>query len=345
MVSLLSFLLVIAICVLSHEYGHYKTARLAGVQVHEFAFGMGPVIWQTRNSAGTLWSVRIFPIGGFVRLAGMDEEKPGEHIRDNGSFSDKRALPRFFILFNGALSNILLAIILTALLLYGHGILDLQSTRIGELMAGYPAENAGLRVGDVITEINGTSVSNWPEMSNQIKKEALEDNHVVINLSRGKETLDFHVTIPLDKELGVPLLGIRPAFLRFSLPEATMKAFSYIFKMSLEWLKGIYFLVTNSAEVDITGPVGIASMAGQAARSGFWSFLSFLAIINLNLGLINLFPFPGLDGGRLVFVFLEMITGRRVPEKIENYIHLAGFILLIALILFVTWKDILRVFQ
>ncbi|MBN1332667.1 MAG: RIP metalloprotease RseP [Synergistales bacterium] len=345
MVSLLSFLLVIAICVISHEYGHYKTARLAGVQVHEFAFGMGPVIWQTRNLEGTLWSVRIFPIGGFVRLAGMDEEKPGEQIRDNGSFSDKRAIQRFFILFNGALSNIILAIILTALLLSGHGILDLQSTMVGELMSGYPAEKIGLAKGDVITEINGIQVADWPEMSDLIKKVALQENPVEISVSRGKEILRFQVTIPLDKELGVPLLGIRPSFLRFSLAGATVKAFSYIFQMSLEWIKGIYFLLTNRAEVDITGPVGIASMAGQAARSGFWSFLSFLAIINLNLGLINLFPFPGLDGGRLVFVFLEMISGRKVPEKIENYIHFAGFILLIALVIFITWKDILRIFQ
>jgi len=342
MVSLFSFLLVIAICVISHEYGHYKTARLAGVQVHEFAFGMGPSIWQRKSPEGTLWSVRIFPVGGFVRLAGMDEEKPGEVIEKNGSFSEKSAFQRFFILFNGALSNILLAILLTALLLYAHGILDLQSTTIGELMPGYPAGMIGLTEGDSLTHINSKEVRNWPEMSEAIKKAALE-GPVDLTVKRGEETMHLMVRIPIDEGSGVPLLGIRPPFLRFSAAGAAIKAFSYIFQMSQEWIRGIYLLLTNQADVDITGPVGIASMAGRAARSGFWSFLSFLAIINLNLGLINLFPFPGLDGGRLVFVFLEMISGKKVPEKIENYIHLAGFFLLIALVIFVTWKDILRI--
>ena len=343
MVSLLSFIVVIAICVISHEYGHYKTARIAGVQVHEFAFGMGPVLWTKKASDGTLWSARLFPVGGFVRLAGMDEEKPGEKIVKGGAFSDKSALARFFILFNGALSNILLAILLTAIFLYGHGILDMESTRVGELMEGLPAQSSGIQPGDVIQEINGEKVSQWSEMSSLIKEEAAEGPVSFKVLRKGK-SISLSIEIPQNKEYGTYLLGIRPSFKTFSITGALSNSFAYIFRMSAEWLRGIYMLLTNQSDVDITGPVGIASLAGQAARGGIWSFLSFLAIINLNLGLINLFPFPGLDGGRLVFVLLEFLTGKRVPENIENFIHLAGFILLIGLIIFVTWKDIVRIF-
>jgi regulator of sigma E protease len=343
MVSLLSFVIVIAICVISHEYGHYKTARIAGVQVHEFAFGMGPVFWQKKASDGVLWSARIFPVGGFVRLAGMDEEKPGEKIVKGGAFSDKGALARFFILFNGALSNIILAILITAVFLYGHGIMNLESTKVGELMDGLPAQSSGIQPGDVIVEINGEKVSQWNEMSQLIKEEATE-GPVSFTVQRGDRRISLDVSIPVHEKYGTPLLGIRPSFRNFSIVGAFTNSFAYIFRMSGEWIKGIYMLLTNQSEVEITGPVGIASLAGQAARGGLWSFLSFLAIINLNLGLINLFPFPGLDGGRLVFVLVELVTGRKVPERIENVIHLAGFVLLIALILFITWKDIVRIF-
>jgi regulator of sigma E protease len=343
MVSLLSFLLVIAICVISHEYGHYKTARLAGVQVHEFAFGMGPVIWQRKGKDGTVWSWRIFPVGGFVRLAGMDEEKPGEKVAPGGAFYDKSATRRFLILLNGALANILLAILLTGIFLWGHGILDLSSTRIGEIMGGYPAEVAGISVGDQVLSVNDSSVANWQEMSEAIRSYA-EKGPVTITISRNGNILPFSVPIPVDPEFGVPLLGVRPVFKSFGPVAAFTNAFNYIFRMSSEWIRGIFLLLTNRSQVDLTGPVGIASMAGEAVKGGLWSFLSFLAVINLNLGMINLFPFPGLDGGRLVFVFLEIITRKKVPEHIENYIHLAGFFLLIALIMFITWKDILKLF-
>ena len=110
-------------------------------------------------------------------------------------------------------------------------------------------------------------------------------------------------------------------------------------------IRGIVRWALHTQDVEVSGPIGIATMAGQAARQGIWAFLSFLALINLNLGLINLFPFPALDGGRLVFILGEMITRKRLPERIENYIHFAGFVLLITLILFITWKDISRIFS
>ncbi|HPR90210.1 MAG TPA: site-2 protease family protein, partial [Synergistaceae bacterium] len=138
--------------------------------------------------------------------------------------------------------------------------------------------------------------------------------------------------------------GIRPSMRRYSVLEAFSSAFTYTVDMTFEMVRGIIRWITGVEKVDVTGPVGIASMAGDAARRGMWPFVTFLALINLNLGLLNLFPFPALDGGRLIFTAGEMLLRRRLPARIENFIHMSGFVLLLLLIVYVTWQDILRFF-
>ena len=342
MASLLSFIVVIGICVVAHEYGHYMTARLFDVQVHEFAFGMGPSIFQ-RQGKHTLWSVRAFPVGGFVRLAGMEEENDGETIEPGKAFYDKAAWKRFLILVNGSVANIILALLLTVVFLSAHGVVDMGTTAVGETMPGYPAERSGILQGDVIISVNDVPVNDWRTMSGEIRKEAVK-GPVRFIVRRGEESLSLSVSIPPDSEQGIPLFGIRPAMKKYPVSEAFASAFSYTVNMSVEMIRGIARWVTGAEKVDVTGPVGIASMAGEAARKGIWTFLSFLALINLNLGLINILPFPALDGGRLLFTAGEMVLRRRLPSKLENYIHMTGFILLIMLILYITWQDVLRLF-
>lgn len=334
--------MVIAICVISHEWGHYFTARLMGIQVHEFSFGMGPKILQKRRGE-TIWSFRAFPIGGFVRLAGMDEEREGEVIDPGRTFPSKKPSQRLLVLSGGALVNILLAILLTALLLWQQGVVDLRSTRIGGLMEGLTAQEIGLKVGDEIVSIQGEKVDNWNEMSRSIR--ALDPQEpTTLQVLREGTLLSLTAVIPVNPEYGVPLLGIRPAIVKYSLPSSLLRAFGYSFRMGIEILRGIFGWIFQRVKVDLTGPVGIAGLAGQAVREGWWAFISFLAVINLHLGILNLFPFPALDGGRIIFVLAEMITRRKLPEKWESYIHLAGFVVLIALILFITWKDLVKIF-
>ena len=343
--SLIAFVIVIAVCVIVHEYGHYITAKILGVQVHEFAFGMGPVICQYRNKKNNmLWSWRLFPVGGFCRLAGMNEEQEGENVIPGKGFDEQSAWKRFLILLNGSLFNILLAVLLMALFLYGHGVLDMDSTKIGEIMPGFPAEKAGLKSGDEVLSVNGTKVFKWREMSEKIRVESLKNENVLFEIKRGGENLTLNLQIPVNQEYGRPMLGVSPSHARYGFIKSVQSSLTYTYRMTSMMLRGFYELIMRHQEADVTGPVGIASMSGKALREGFWDFITFIAIIALNLGILNLFPIPALDGGRILFVLLEMIFRRRIPEKVENYIHIAGFALLISLMILITCKDVYNLF-
>ena len=342
--AFIAFVIVIAVCVIVHEYGHYITAKILGVQVHEFAFGMGPAILQKRAKNNMLWSWRLFPIGGFCRLAGMNEENDGESVIPGKGFNEQPAWKRFFILLDGSAFNILLAVVLMALFLWGHGILDMEHTKIGEIMPGFPAEQAGLRVNDEILSINDIPVTKWREMSERIRTESTKNPSLAVKVKRNDENLTFNIDVPENEEYGRPMLGVSPSYARYEFFQACRSSLSYTYRMTKLMLQGLAEFVLGRQEADVTGPVGIASMSGKAMQSGFWDFLTFIAIIALNLGLLNLFPIPALDGGRILFVLLEMILRRRLPEKIENWIHTAGFVILISLMILITCKDVYNLF-
>lgn len=343
MISLLSFVIVIAICVIVHEGGHYLAAVWRDVQVHEFSFGMGPAIVSKRHN-GVLWSIRSFPVGGFVRLEGMEDKPLPEDTPDpTRAFPIRKAWERFAIIAGGPIFNILLAWILTAMLLSFHGVLDTKSPVIGDLMPGFPAAEMGARPGDRVISINGTQITEWREIRECLQK--LDVNEVSVIVQRQGENVELNGTVLYSEEYGARLWGIQPSRAKSPLHVAAAKSLHYCWQMSVDIITGLIRMLTGKMEADVTGPVGIAVMAGDAARQGFWTFFSFLAVINLNLGLLNLLPLPALDGGRLVFLFGEMISGRRFPEKWENRVHIVGLALLLALIAFVTMNDIYRIFR
>ncbi|MCX7829101.1 MAG: M50 family metallopeptidase [Thermanaerothrix sp.] len=338
-VSVLAFLFVISISVLVHEFGHFVSARLCGVLVKEFSLGMGPPLLSW-DRWGTRWSIRMVPIGGFVKLAGME----GDDEDGPGSFNTKGPLARALILSCGAILNVFLAFMLAATVLHFHGILNMESTEIGQVMPGYPAESLGLKAGDKIVEVNGITVSDWSQMASRIRREAPR-GEIVIGVQSGGVNRYLHVRIPKDKE-GHFLLGVRPAVKRLSWAESMAGAYRYSIDLAIGMLEGIWNWWFRLKPVDVSGPVGIAAAAGDVARRGAWELVAFIAAINLQLGLVNLLPFPALDGGRLIFVFLEVLFRRKIPEKYEGMVHYVGFALLVALMLWVTWKDIQRlIFQ
>ncbi|MDL2263646.1 RIP metalloprotease RseP [Synergistaceae bacterium OttesenSCG-928-I11] len=340
MVSLAAFLLVIGVCVIIHEGGHYLAAVWRNVQVHEFAFGMGPRLFSKRRN-GVLWAVRAFPIGGFVRLEGMEDEPLPEDTPDpTRAFPLRKAWERFAIIAGGAFANIVLAWILTALLLACYGVLDTKSPVVGNVMPDFPAAQMGAQTGDKILSINGEPISEWSQIRTTFQE--IDTDSVTVLVDRNGTTVSLSGTVPYNEDQKARLWGIQPSRTKYSPLKAAAGSLGYCWTMSVDILRGLWQMLTGRLQADVAGPVGIAVMAGDAARQGFWTFITFLAVINLNLGLLNLLPLPALDGGRLVFLFGEMLSGRKFPEKWENRIHIVGFALLIALIAFVTWKDIAR---
>jgi len=323
-ISLVSFLIIIGIIIFIHELGHYLTARVLGVQVHEFAIGMGPVIKQIervttvgKDSYRTLWSLRLIPFGGFCRMAGMtsDEQETktdsmgmGEEYDDQPvipgmGFSDQPAWKRFFILLNGSAFNIFLAWILIAALLGGRGVQDMNDTRIGTLLEGFPAQAAGFQPNDRITEVNGMRVTEWREMSDRLRAAAVEGD-VTFTVERGAQVFTITTALPFSEEHGSPMLGITPGLARVPVTQSLNASVWFLRDLTMLKLRGIRDMITGREEADVLGPVGIASMSGRAMRDGLESFVSLLALINFSIGLLNLFPIPALDGGRIIFLLL-----------------------------------------
>lgn len=343
MLSIVSFLIVIGICVISHEGGHFIAAKLRHVLVHEFSFGMGPELLSTKRGE-TQYSIRAFPIGGFVKLEGEDVKDSGEetHCAPGRSLLNKKPWERAFIIAAGASVNILLAWLITAFYLAGCGVYNMDTPTIGKIMDNTPAFAAGLKSGDIIKSIDGNELKSWSDIRKNILNEKKKSDLYEIVIERGGSLENYSLNIPINTETGSRLLGVQPQLVKFPPLKALSRSFRYSWDMSVQILKGLYMTITGRIKADVTGPVGIASMAGSAFREGFWSFIAFLGIVNLNLGLLNLFPFPALDGGRLIFILIEVITRRKVPERVETMIHYAGYIVLLVIIALVTGKDIYR---
>jgi regulator of sigma E protease len=334
-------MLVIAICVIIHECGHYAAAVWRGVQVHEFAFGMGPGVIVKRAANGTLWSWRLFPIGGFVRMEGEeDEPRPGDVPDKTRSFNIKRPWERFIIVVGGAFMNLVLAWFLTIFILSMHEVVSPDPV-VGRLVPGRAAAVMGALPGDRVLSINGRPISKWTDIRETLQ--TIDSDKVEIVLRRGGDDITLTGTVPMDEELGVRLWGVEPSRITYPVHKAVLMGMKYCWDLSVMQLKGLKNMIIGKIKPDIAGPVGIAVMAGNAARDGFWTFVMFLAIINLCLGVMNLLPLPALDGGRLVFLLFEIISGRKFPEKWENRIHQVGLVMLFVLIAFVTWQDILRI--
>lgn len=335
-----AILTIVLFCVMifPHELGHFLAAKKMGVQVNEFAFGMGPAIWKKQRGE-TLHSIRLFPIGGFCSMEGEDEDSDNPR-----AFSRKKPWQKLVILAAGSFMNLLCALLISWLLI---GCLGFTTTTIGEVSADSPAMRAGITAGDRILKINDSEITSWNEVGAAVS--AAQGQPLVFSVRSGKETKNvtltpqlMHVQDANGQEADYYAVGITCRISHNPL-KAVLVGSQTTWNMTKSMFTALGDLVTGKADTDdLSGPVGMVQMVSRTTEYG-WAYYGFLTIlICLNLAVINMLPLPALDGGRIIFVLFTMITGKRVNEKVEGTVHLIGLALLMVLMVYVTKNDIFR---
>lgn len=332
MKTLVASIIIFGILVFVHEFGHFIAARLNGIRVLEMAIGFGPKLFAWKKK-GTAYSLRLFPLGGFCRLLGED---PAE-VNEPDSFTRKSPARRAAVLAAGPVMNLLLSLLLFFVIFYFFiGVQQLDSSIIGTVLPGTPAESAGLQDGDEITAINGEPVNGWMEVVNAIEKHPGED--VILLVRRSGAIKEFNLLAEAAPESGKGKIGIAPLMKKYQFRGALGNSFERFGMI----VASIFQVITGKVPLDITGPVGIVITIGEVARTGIVNLLWLTGLISISLGLVNLLPIPALDGGRLLFLLIEAVRGRPLDPEKEGLIHFIGFALLILLILLVTYNDLIR---
>lgn len=319
-------ILVFNAIVFFHEAGHYIAARLGGIKVVEFALGMGPKIVGAKIGE-TMYSLRAFPIGGFCLMLGEDEEK-----NDPGAFNNRPVGIRLAAIAAGPLVNLLVAVIIYSLV-----IAPVDAPVIGQVTKGMPAEKAGIVAGDVIVDINDVKISSWQEMKPEIAK--YEGELITVTLENGGVQRDVQLTPIKNPNTNDIIIGVaqKVHIGGFSITNG-IKTTGAISQMMLDFLGQLVMGKANADEV--SGPISIIVYMNEAAKTGFLSMLYLTAIISLNLAILNLLPIPALDGGRLLFLFIELIRRKPLPAEKEGMVHFIGLVALMALSIFLMYRDI-----
>lgn len=326
--SIIVAILVFNGIVFLHEAGHFVAARLGGIKVVEFALGMGPKIIG-KKIGETMYSLRAFPIGGFCLMLGEDDEN-----NDPGAFNNSPIGSRIASVAAGPLVNLLVTIIIYSLV-----IVPVAAPIIGQVTAGMPAQAAGIEVGDKIVEINDVKINSWEEMKPEISK--YEGQQINVTVERNGVEKDVQVTPVKNPNTNDVIIGVAQQVKigGFSLAEG-IKTTGVISKMMLSFLGQ---LVTGKADAnEVGGPISILVFMNDAAKTGLLSVLYLTAMISLNLAVLNLLPVPALDGGRLLFLFVEFIRRKPVPAEKEGMVHFVGLVALMALSIFLMYRDIIK---
>lgn len=346
--TLIYFILILGAIVLVHEFGHFFFAKLFGIYVYEFSIGMGPKLFGWKSKKGeTDYSIRAIPIGGYCALAGEDNEYDDEaKVPKDRRLNAKPVWQRFLVMVFGAGNNFLLAILLLFIIALGWGATT-NDAIVSELVKNNPAEKAGMQVGDKIVKINGNKVKSSDDVSLyiQIEKKSKpitftverDGKTIEISVKPKKETVDGNTVyrVGIISE-GKTEHGFIPAV------KYTFSKLAALIRQMFITFKGLF---TGGISVkQLSGPVGIYNIVGSSAKSGLVNLLYLTALLSVNVGFLNLLPFPAFDGGRVLFLVIEKIKGSPVKPETENKIHTIGFFLLIALMIYITFNDIIKMF-
>lgn len=341
MLTFVAFIFVFGILVFVHEFGHFAVAKLTGIKVEEFSLGYGPALFG-KHLGETFYAIRIVPLGGFCKLAGeLDDVSTTETIGESEQgrlFSSKPVLTRMGVIAAGPGMNFVLAIVLFLVIFSIAGALVLT---VAEVQPDSPAQRAGLEPGDIIVSVNGYGPSP-DEILMTISQSA--DTILRMEIIRDGERLTLIGTPQFDKEEGRALLRFAPglALVRLGVWETIGFSVRYCISLGRTLLAGIWRMITGAMKPAVAGPIGIVEMVGQAARYGILDLLNFTAILSINLGVLNLFPIPVLDGGWLLFLAIEGIIRRPVNAELRGFAQLVGMALLLLLLVFATYNDVSR---
>ena len=343
--SVVSFIAILVVLVFAHEFGHFITAKLARVKVEEFGIGFPPRIFSFKRGE-TTYSINAIPLGGFTKMVGEEDPKLP------GSLASKSIPIRILVLSAGSLMNILLPIFLfTISFMIPHDMI-LEKVQVEEVAQASPAQTAGIEPGDIILSINGHDIRNRADVGYYVQ--LYLGSQIKMMLQRDELPPDEVNLMPRwnpppgQGATGITIVGVDSTTVRESDPiwKAVPSSISHCWDVLVLFRNEVVGWFIRGTPPQVTGPIGIAEITGQVAKAGISPLLEFAALISINLAIINIFPFPGLDGGRLIFVFLEWIRrGKRISPKREGLVHLIGFAVLMLLILIVSYYDIAHIIQ
>lgn len=346
MTTILAFIFVVGILVLIHELGHFLAARWAGIRVERFSIGLPKHIWK-KTIGDTEYCIGIVPLGGYVKMAGMIDESMDDKIEGKpDEFMSKPIWKRAIVIAAGPIMNIVLAIVLFAGIAFFAGIPELVP-EIRAVLENSPAQSIGLQPGDRILNVAGQEIKTWQELTAIIH--ANPEKPLAMVWERSGERMSAEVTPRLDPDAKIGLIGISPKEIR----RAVGFIESWSMGANISWqvtsqmgvMLGRLLRGEGSLKKELTGPIGIAMIAGEAARQGLESLFELMALISINLALMNLLPIPVLDGGHLVFLGLEAVMRRPVSVRTRMVMHQVVIALLLLLTVFITFNDIQRIVQ
>ncbi|MDZ7798386.1 MAG: RIP metalloprotease RseP [Patescibacteria group bacterium] len=354
LLTIISFVLVLSIVIIVHEFGHFLAAKKTGVKVEEIGLGFPPRMFAFKKNDRE-YSLNWIPLGGFVRLKGQGDRS----VQSEDSFNTKKVWQRALIMSAGVLMNVILAIVVFSFgftlglpsaigdNVPGAKISD-EKIQVYEVVENTPAEKAGLKTGDIIISIDDQGYKDINNLKNYYTDK--EGETLNISVKRGGEIINLNIKPEkLDEsdqaKMGVSL--VNTGIVSFPLHLAVWNGLKATFIMLWQIILGFYNLIKNALishqiSADVAGPVGIAVITGQMAKMGFVYLLEFIGMLSLTLALINFLPLPALDGGHLLFLLIEKIKGSRVNERVENIVHTVGFYLIILLFFVITFRDIIK---
>lgn len=342
--SIVAAILAVSLLIVVHECGHYFAARAAGMRVERFSFGFGPVLLSFRRG-DTLFALSAIPIGGYVSVAGAGTAAEVDPA-DQGAYANKPAWRRFVFVLAGPVMNWVAAVLVAWVLLasFGLGVPD-PSARVGQLVPGMPAEQAGLQPGDRVTSVGGVPVQTWDDLVAQIRSHAGEPIAFEVLRGEGDAARPLAVTVTPQKKDGKVGFGPAKIVHRRGTLQALPEAVAATNANLVAQLKGFASIFARKQSAELSGPIGIAQELVRGARAGVERFLELVWTISVGLAVLNLLPFPALDGSRLLFLAYELVTRRRVNERVEGLIHTGGFVVLLAVLLAVSFGDVARLLR